>query len=435
MQGPLLAERYRIPLYSLCLGAYVLWAYFRVTDAVATANPATIWMQIYSYRDFYTWSDIWSYLKGLRTGIPPVLSFLEISSFMTTGSMDWLIKGLYRYGLLLMLVLPLALTPGRWRDLGLVLVLAAALLPGTLVVHYANPQLYDVALPTFAMLFFALLRPSLSRQLPGWLGTALAVLSGFFLSMAELARPFFIAAMPFLLIFVWLRYRQAGLSRRLLPFLIPLLLFSGGWHLKLLIANGGQVVWSNHGGTNLFRAWMPLVDQEAMWPYVQAEAPPRGPIWFLDNLDTQVHYENSKVCSRAVVQGIAAQPAEAWALLLDKIAIFTAPQTAMYDYDPQGPAVELYKSVVHLLFWVLGVLLLIGAALVLRRPARLLTWEAAGLFMALFLSAMPIIGESGEESRFTVSVLPFLIWTGLIAARWVAAVWPKVRHYLQSPAT
>ena len=424
--------RYRSPLYALLSGAFVLWAYFRVTDFAATAQPATIWMRIFSYQDFDTWGEIWTYLRDLRTGIPPVLSFLELASYKLFGGFNWLVKSVYRYSIILMLLLPLLLTAGRWRHLLLTLGMAIILLASILYIHPGNPQLYDVLLPTFLLLFLVCLRGSLRPGWPRRLSLALTGLSGFFLSMAELARPFMIAVVPLLLLFAAYHYWQAGLRRRFLLFLLPVFLFSGLWHLKLLVFNDGQVVWSNHGGTNLFRAWIPLVDQDVMNPQLQPEAPPLNDFgWALDNINTQVHAENSRVRSQAVITGIKAQPAAALDLLWQKTLIFTQPRTDMYAHNPQQPVLVWYRLLVRGLFIILGLMLPVALVRGLRRWRYFFTWELAGLFLAFFLSFMPIIGEEGEEARFLVAVLPFLLWVGLIASDWLAEGGTQLRARLK----
>ena len=70
-----------------------------------------------------------------------------------------------------------------------------------------------------------------------WLGIVPAILGGFFLSMAELARPFMILLLPILLLICGYQYFQAKRPWLLAAFLLPVLVFSGGWHVKLLLHN------------------------------------------------------------------------------------------------------------------------------------------------------------------------------------------------------
>lgn len=397
---------------------YAAWIYYAsfATHRVI-AEPATSWMRIYSYRDFGSWTSILEYLRDLRTGIPPALSAVELISFKLSGSIAWIIKGLYRKSMILMLLLPALLVPFRWRTALPVLGAAAILLEGILLVYAnGNAQIYDVMLPAFVLMFFALHRGSLGTARP-WLGGALALLAGFFLAMAELARPFMLAMLPLLLLYAGREYALRRQWKRLIWLLLPVLLISGGWHLKLLLRQDGQILWSNHGGSNLFRAWMPLVDQERVRPLLEPEAPPLNDFgWAWPNLNTEVHTRNSALLGRAVREGVAAHPREAIAMLWDKALIFMHPQTKLYDHDPQGPWISAYRLLVRGLFGVLAIMLLRALLRAIRRPASILELETMAAGLTLFLTLMPVIGEAGEEARFLVSVLPMLLLTAAMGA-------------------
>jgi hypothetical protein len=91
------------------------------------------------------------------------------------------------------------------------------------------------------------------------LAAILALFSGLSLSMAELLRPFFIYLLPIPFLFSLLRFKKKSIASCLF-FLAPILLFSGGWHVRtaLLVK---QLSWSNHSGFNMVRAW-----PEVTWP-------------------------------------------------------------------------------------------------------------------------------------------------------------------------
>ncbi|MEO1449380.1 MAG: hypothetical protein AAFV07_07605 [Bacteroidota bacterium] len=398
--------RYGCAFLMVCFFVSYAWT---LSDG-AVARAATIWMRVFSYQEYNTWPKIWQYLRELRTGVPPILSFLELWSFKAKGSLNLIAGGLYRVSLVGMLTLPLFLTRLRWIDLGIWSVSAWLLLHALLVVHFGNPQLYDVCLPFFLLLFLVTLRGSWQKQVPRWLGGILAAMSGFWLAMAELARPFMLALVPILIGYAAWQFWEKGVFRRIWILLIPVLLLSGGWHLKLLIYNNGQVIWSNHGGTNLFRAWVSLVDQEAMRAQLQPEAPPISDNdWAWTNINTQVHAENSAVRSAAVKKGILAQPGAAWKLFWQKVEHFIEPQTDMYDYHPRTPAIPWYIKWVNWTYYVLAILLVYRGIRGFWRPVRWLKPGFMYLFIAFFLSFLPIIGEAGEEARFLVAVVPFLM--------------------------
>lgn len=384
----------------------------RIT-AEAIALPTTEWMRIFSHRDFQSWPEIFQYLKELRTGIPPILSFLELWAYLQTESLDLIIRDLYQIGMILGVLLPYYFTKMTWRDLLINLGMAVIMMKSTLVIHKANAQLYDVLLPVFLLLYLLCARWSFSRELRPWLGITLAILAGFFLSMAELSRPFMIAIVPILIGYNFFHYRK-GLLKRFVWFMLPVLIISGGWHAKLLIYNDGQVIWSNHGGTNLFRAWIPVIDQEKMKPQLKPEAPPLNEYgWAWDNINTQIHAENSAVRKEAVVDGVLKNPAISFKHFMWKVKEFTYPQTGMYDYNPTGRLMTVYRWLVRLLFGALVFLLIRSIVKGIKDKQYWTSEEFAVIFLTFFLCFIPIIGESGEESRFLISVLPFLMLMGL----------------------
>ena len=407
---------YRVVINLFLFVWFAGYAWELVQEAVA--NPVTEWMRIYSYKDYTHWDDIRTYLRELRTGIPPVLSFLELYSFMRTCSIEWITEDLYRYGIVFAVCLPGFFSRRTTRAWLLALGLGWLMLESIVIVHPGNPQLYDVLLPVFILL--GMLYAYISTKAHNvWLGILPAILGGFFLSMAELARPFMIVLLPILIAICGYQYFMAKRPWLFAAFMVPVLLFSGGWHIKLLRHNDGQLVWSNHGGTNLFRAWTPVIDHKALEAQLQPEAPPLNDYgWAWDNLNTQVHAENSSARTKAVVNGIADNPKMSFKLFVQKVRIFTTPRTYIYDYDPQAPILDWYRRFVRGLYWLLAILLLVSMVKVIRDWRFLFSWDFGLLFTTFFLSFMPIIGESGEEARFIVAVLPLLIVTGLIGAKW-----------------
>lgn len=396
-------------LFFLLYAGFAIYASF-ATHKVA-ALPATRWMNIFNFGPFETWQGVWDYLWNLRTGVPPAISAVEVISFKLTGSYEWVIKGLYRKALIAMIILPIFFTPRRIRDYLLHYALSWVMLFALIKIVMGNAQVYDVLLPVFLMLFLGLFR--WSKQMdhrPGW-QLALVTFSGFFLSMAELARPFMIALLPILLIYIG--YHLWGNKKQLLLFLLPVLLFSGGWHAKLLLRHG-QLIWSNHSGSNLVGAWAPLLDHPALDATLEPEAPPlEVNDWTWENLNTEAHAHNSAKRKAAVAAAIKAQPAAARDHFLQKIETFTEPQVGMYAYHPEGWAVDAYKGIIHAAFWMLGFLLLRALWSSIRNWRYVFSTEAMLIGTTAFLTLMPVIGESGEEARFLVSVVPFLIWVWL----------------------
>jgi hypothetical protein len=229
---------------------FVILAWRLVADAEAI--PAMGWMSVYRMEDFETASDAWLFFSQLRTGIPPFLAFLEVASHLVLGSTALIDVHLYRVGLVLAFTLPFLAFAATRLEFVFSLAISLVFLWSTLIVTQPNPQLYDVLLPLFFLLFALCLRKARLRAARGRSALGYAALAGFFLSMAELSRPFVLLILPFFFIAAY-QFLRGAPKRCLAAFLLPLVLLSGGWHLKLGLLNDGQVIWSSHGGFNLYR--------------------------------------------------------------------------------------------------------------------------------------------------------------------------------------
>ena len=459
-------NRFRISIFAFLYICFIIYAWNEVQ--AISALPATRWMNIFNFGPFSEWENVMAYFRDLRTGVPPFLSAMEVISFYASGSSSWVVEEFYRICIILMLVLPVFLTKARWGEVIGCLLMAYLFLKSILVIAPMNPQLYDIALPTFLLIYLIFSQISFQPKSSNWLTIFMAFLAGFFLSMAELSRPFMLLLVPFLIIYNFYGYRKmvqvkmpqadqytsnrkdakggAQRSQRnwfltlfgrsyafsqlnlrkviqtprkawtyFLIFLFPIALFSGVWHLKLLIYNDGQIVWSNHSGFNLANAWPSLVDWDELADDFLPEAKPlEDNPWTWDNINTKEHYENSKIRQRGVIQGIFAHPWKALARFGERVVIFTEPRTDMYAGNPQGPVINMYKAIVHCLFWVLGFLLIRSLVMIYRNWRYIFSSQFVIIFIGGFMCLMPIIGENGEEARFTLSVLSLLMLGGVI---------------------
>jgi len=412
-------NHYRIWIVGVILAVFAYYASYE--SHRVTAIPATYWMNMYSYKDYPTWEAVTEYLIGLRTGIPPALSGMEVVSYNLLGGSEWIHKGLYRKAIIAIVILPLFFTRYKWAEMIWVVGSAIIFFESILFIHPANPQLYDVLLPLFLLLYFLLSQISFTKRYRPILQLVTALSAGFCLSMAELSRPFMIAIFPFLIglnLYHYITQKQWG---QMLAFLIPILILSGGWHLKLWHYNHQQIIWSNSSGTNLFRAWAPFVDQPKMQMKLVEEAPPIMPGRWQD-INTEIHYNNSQIRKKYVLAGIQAEPMKALTFLWQKTLTFTKPRTDMYANDPQAPVLTLYRIVVKILFLMLPILVLLTLIRIVKNPYYLTTQTCWIVATTAFLCIMPIIGESGEEARFVISVLPFLCIIGIYALQEIRGV-------------
>ncbi|MEM9718314.1 MAG: hypothetical protein AAGA10_03665 [Bacteroidota bacterium] len=409
-----LFKRYQLWIWGSLFAIFAYYASFK--SHIITAIPATYWMQIYSFKDYSSWEAFKDYLIHLRTGIPPALSCLEILSYNLLGGSEWIFKGLYRKAIIAVLILPVFFSKKKWGEMLWCLGMAYVCFESIILIHKGNPQYYDILLPLFILVYFLCSRFTFQPTQSKRLKLLSVMLAGFCLTMAELARPFMIAIVPFLVALNLYHYIRERYWAGVVVFMLPILLFSISWHVKLWHYNEHQVIWSNSSGTNLFRAWSGFVDQEAMNQELMEEAPPVLPgRW--ENLNTQIHYENSQIRKQYVIQGIKQQPKAALQHLWNKTLLFTRPRTDMYANDPQTPVLSVYRVVVKGLFILLPLLLVYTLVRTLRNPRMLAEVEIWLILTTAFISVMPVIGELGEEARFVISVIPLLIVCGMLGMR------------------
>ena len=196
----------------VALGAWI------VRDAVGFSTVA--WMNIYRVEDFAGADQIVRFFADLRLAIPPWLAAIEFLDYRLTGTNDWVPIYLYRIALVGAYAIAIALTWPSHRRLAVAVPLAVVFLWSARLIHPAGPNVYDAVYPLLILGYLLLL-----RQVPKS-GLA-ALLTGLLLALAELTRPFVLLLLPILLLGAVL---NPGLrrGRRLLLFLLPLLLLSGG---------------------------------------------------------------------------------------------------------------------------------------------------------------------------------------------------------------
>lgn len=408
---------HRVWMFSGVLCLWIMYAVQEVQPHEAAAS--TTWMHVFSYKDFTSPEKVRTYLLELRTGIPPVLSWLEIISYNRGGDIEWITKGLYQAGIILMFVLPFFFIDKRWERFLIWLSLTLIFFPSLLLIHPGNPQLYDVLMPVLLLGYVLISRWSFRNKGSVWITGLLAFLAGFFLSMAELIRPFILLIVPLLIGYNFFQYRKTSLSRFAI-FLIPVLLFSGIWHVKLLY-NHGQLIWSNHGGTNLYRAWAPVVDEPALKANLLPEEPPVNDYgWAWNNLNSETHARNSKIRQQAVISGILHHPGQAFMHLMKRIADFTRPQIDLYSHRPRAPVLTAYQIIVKILYILLAGIIIYHLYRIIRNWRQIFSEESIIIILAAFLTFIPVIGETDEEARFVISVLPLLMIVTFYGVRVIA---------------
>lgn len=97
----------RVVRFLLVCGIFLVpvWGY--------TATSAVSWMRMLDLETFRTTGDIWNYLAGLRTGIPPVLSALELLWWVNFRDLALFSKLLYPLSVASAFALAVLIQPER----------------------------------------------------------------------------------------------------------------------------------------------------------------------------------------------------------------------------------------------------------------------------------------------------------------------------------
>jgi len=399
--------KYLLILLLLCfifLGSYFVRS--------STATPSVTWGFIFAPESFthITFVELYSFYKELRIPIPPVISLSEILCIRFTGSAQLITKHLYRLSLIASYLLAIILANKSTTRLIASFFISTIFLYATVKIHPGNPQVYDILFPLFFLMYVFLIKKSVDKEFLDKSKTGiiiLTILSGFFLSMAELSRPFVIFILPLLVLSSYFILKESSLMNQFTFFIIPVILLSGMWHLHLLI-NYGQISFTNHSGFNLTRAWkippVKLIEEIH-------DTPLGDGMW--DNLNTEEHTINSNLLQKAVFTYWLKNPKASILMAIERINIFLSANTE-YKYKPESKWFGLYKLLVKitssLLLVNFGILILFifnnfNPSQIVR---SLTNTENLMIIFATYCIAILSIGESGEEPRLLISILPML---------------------------
>jgi hypothetical protein len=369
-----------------------------------TATSSVTWMRMLDLGSFRSPGDVWTYLVDLRTGIPPVLSALELLWWVQFRDLTLFSAILYPITIALAFTLALVFQPVRPPHRVALVLIGVFLANRGAEVHAGNPANYD---PLFALLllgYFLLIGAWERRRHPAWLAVA-----GLCLSLMELTRPFMILLLPLFLLVEWHRILLNAPRYRLAltAFLLPVVVLSGGWHLHLYLAHDHQITWTNISGYNLQRAWEDF-DPEIRAVQHLDQLPRKGELWA--DLNTTEIYLKSEELKRMIYSKIRENPGGAVLHAMDRLATFVSSPTKMYGHDPQGPSIEIYRKCISALVLLLPVYVALSTISLLRRRQwpwldRRWCFAASTLSIALLVT----LGEQGEEARFLFTILPMLL--------------------------
>lgn len=373
----------------------LLWA--------SAGSAATLWMYVFHPSDITTWEQLVAYVANLRVPIPVLLSLAEIAEYRLTGDLTLTTRLLYPVAIYLAFALALWPASATRLRLAVAFMLAVVYLWGLRIVHFANPQTYDVVFPALVLAYVVLLGQAACAQSAARSTPWLALGTGLALTLAELTRPFFIYLLPLLVVAGCLALRKHG-RRPIGLFLLPVLLLSGSWHFHIARTQG-QLAWTNHSGYNLLRNWT-MVEM----PPLVAEtgsAPLAADHWL--NLNTPEHSENSRRVQAAVVAYIRAHPTQAARHALTKLGYFLAIPTGYYNWHPDQPGLRTYRWAAWVgLAWLGVQLVAAGVALWRRQGWAFIAAESQLIAITAATVLVLALGEAGEEARLIVTLLPLL---------------------------
>jgi hypothetical protein len=366
------------------------------------------WMFLYLPQDISGFGGLLAFLRGLRTGVPPLLAALEIVVYQQTHSLFLVTEVLYRAGLVLAYLIAIHLFSRSLAHLLLSSCLSVVFLWATTLIHPQNAVVYDVFFPLFALCYFFFLIEAANSPGRSRTSALFAVLSGFSLTCLELCRPFALIQLPLLIACSWRTLRRFGGRRLLFLHFMPLVLLSGGWHAKLFFLHEGQILWSNHAGVNLWRAWGGAIQRESGIsgfhdPTYNPEDRP--------NLNTSHHLEQSRAAQNAVLSFMLRNPVAAASHTVQRLGVFLKPRTQIYNMrPPEHPVLLPYKLAVwgSSLLLLAGVLRALWSCMGFGRFGLLLVPRNAFLLFTASSVLILAVGEINEEARLLLSVLPLL---------------------------
>ena len=377
---------------------------------LSSSIPSIEWMGIYSLEYFKGWSllEVSQFLLSNKIGIPPVIGFIEIASNNFLGSPEIVTRYLYLISLIGCYVLALRFSATSLPRMIICFLTSLVFIYSSIKIHPGNAQGYDFYFPFFLMLSLLFL-----FQLKYFQGKSqvtqllISFLCGFFLSMAELSRPFVIYSLPILLGFYLYQIRRIykRAPQVCLIFLLPILIFSVGWHTHLLLRHS-QITFTNHAGFNMSRAWL-----DAEYPKLIPERVVIINGIEKQNLNTDIHQLNSELLKKAVLKYWVQHPVDSFINFSERVNVLLSGPTNIYQHAPSSAIFIFYKRLVAISSGIvlLSFLTFIPAFFFLKKRYQAdLHVDNYLVALIFFCCVIFSLGERGEEARFLLSILPML---------------------------
>jgi len=331
----------------------------------------------------------------------PLFVMLELFNILFFDNVDLVVKYLYRFFWIFSFFLAIFLFKKSIKHTLLSFTVSIVFFVASINIHHnTNPLIYDIAYPFFSLLHIYFLFKINTRR-----SYIYSFLAGLQLAFLELTRPFIIYLLPFFILYVYLYMRRRNLNYKFfLMFLVPIFLFSGMWHFKLMIFNNGQINWSNYSGYNLYRCWGNVIDDSEKPDF----------LIYSNNLkpeNTNKQAQESKYLIRIILTKAIKNPFQSLSFIIERVKSLTWPKLSIYSKPvPSGAIYNLYKiSINIMLVFILYNFIMLVTHLVKTRRGHILFYPENFLTILILISILVFsVGESSEEARFIISVLPLL---------------------------
>lgn len=366
-----------------------------------------------------------------RSGVSPFLATLEIVNQLLLGDTTIMQSWFYKFCIWGSFSCGLLLFGNAYFTLLVSSAISYFLSYCALYIAQNSTFSYDVFLPFGILSSIYSFKLASERSQDSNQTYFYAFLSGLFLSLSELSRPFVIFLVPIFLYFV---FKYFNSKPRRIFFIIALVIFSGAWHAKLLFLNNYQILWSNYSGRNLAGAWIqkitPMVCSDGLISdlYAQRE---------MKRIYNHPCYIAMSKSSQDGIKAYAIEnPAYVFKNITRLLGSFFEPRFQRVLYrspncapdcilltDDETKLPELAKEIYKILVWVFTfsfistLIIKLGSILLKETKYKTESSDIVGnlIFICLLILIPALaLGDDGEQVRFLKSILPILACTPFI---------------------
>ncbi len=337
------------------------------------------------------------FAKSLRTLIPPLFGLIEKLTINYVG-FSKIYQIIYIVGFFSAFFISALILKKSFKHYLHSLFISIFLLCTGFFLHQeGNPIISDIFYPLFFLLLLLCLKkafvtPKKTKQL--------FLLAGLCLSFLELTRPFMIFFVPVIIFFVYKNsFSVKHLKKQFIYFILPFIIISGFWHLKLIIFNNGQLLWSNHGIYNFANTWPWTVGKH----YQDVKREDSNYL----NYNTQDFYLKSRHYQKIIIANLIKHPFHTISYFYKRLAaIVTIKELVVHNVQTTLSPLHilLYRIIVfacyYWFFWNLFISI--------KNKSIFNTFEGLLVLFVVFVTFIIAAAGDNEEGRFMIWLLPLL---------------------------